>query len=181
MQIKHTGTKTALLVALVSFMMTLEAVAQASDDITNAQTNFNFIANVLQSFQRTGRLSDEIGLDGSEYQDFIRLLENSYQQFTRDFSPDSNFCKFYNDPENAIMEFEERAVLGFQYLPGLRGRQELYLKVSREFEQDILNSFGGIVLDRIRRLRLSSASFEYLPTRDLDAAETVNFADNACR
>jgi len=168
-----------LLTAALTFQW--QVVAQSATEIASAQSTFKFVANVLGNFQRTGRLYDEIGIDGSEYQHFIELLESTYEEFTRNFSPVSEFCQFYHDPKNGIMEIEERAVLGFQYLPDLSGRVENFQRLNRQFEQDVLESYGGQVLERIHQLKTNTTSFEYLPIQDLDATEIVNFADTACR
>jgi len=177
--------KTAGLVLLVAALTApFPVIAQPSSDIADVadvESTFKFVANVLATFRRTGRLLDAIGIDGSEYLHFIQLLESSYGEFTRDFSVDSEFCQFYQDPQNGIMEIEERAMLGFQYLPGLQGRQEYFQRLHLRFEEDVQESYGGQVLERIRVIKADITSFEYLPTRDLDPAETVNFADTACR
>lgn len=174
--------KTSGLVLLVAVLAApFQAIAQPSSAIADVESTFKFVANVFGNYRRTGRLLDAIGIDGSEYIHFIQLLESSYGEFTRDFSVESQFCQFYQDPENGIMEIEERAMFGFQYLPDLSVRLEYFQRLHRQFEQDVQESYGGQVLERIRVIKTDITSFEYLPARELDAAEIVNFADTACR
>lgn len=155
--------------------------AQSAEEVTSAESTFKFISSNLQNFQRTGRIDDAIGIDGSEYQFFIELLQDSYAEFSEYFSPQSSFCDFYLDPMNGIMEIEERAGVAFEYIPELAVRLENYINLDQEFQGNIAESFGTIVLERIRQMKLESTSFEYLPTWELDSSEILGFADTACR
>ena len=117
------GKTSGSVLLVVALTAPFQAIAQPSSDIADVadvESTFKFVANVLATYRRTGRLLDAIGIDGSEYIHFIQLLESSYGDFTRDFSAASEFCQFYQDPQNGIMEIEERAMLGFQYLPDLQ-------------------------------------------------------------
>jgi hypothetical protein len=179
--LKKMGKICKLVLFLAMIVGQTQSIAQSEPEIADVESTFKFVANVLGTFQRTGRLLDAIGIDGAEYQHFIQLLERSYGEFTRDFSTESRFCQFYLDPENGIMEIEERAVLGYQYLPDLSVRLEYFQQLHSRFEQDVQESYGGQVLDRIRVIKSDITSFEYLPTQELEGAQAINFADTACR
>ena len=155
--------------------------SQQSAPLVGAEQTFKFIANTLQSFERSGSINELIGLPATDVGRFIELLESSYQEYTRQFSPLSNFCRVYHDPNNAIMEIEQRAVLAFQYLPGLEARVERYIRLDQEFATKVQTAFGDTVLQNIVALKPQTLSYEYLPSFQMFGGDIVNFADTACR
>ena len=151
--------------------------AEATDD---AQASFNYISSTLQTFRGSGRLVNNPGIDGSDLEHFIALLEDAYQSFSRDFNSESAMCRFYRDPENARMTIEERAELSALYLRSVDARIELFALANREFQDAVLEQFGRIVLDNINALKLNSVSNQRLPSSTFDEAATISFLDTMC-
>lgn len=154
--------------------------ATEEEAIASAEASFKFIASSLQHFQRSGQIDSVLGLDGSEYEDFLALMRSSYGEFKQGFERGSALCRFYLDPENGRIEIEERANMGMQYLPALSARLQRYREVDARFQEMLVNSFGGGLLNRIQNLKYQATSYEYLPSWDLNAAEAIQFADTAC-
>lgn len=173
--------KSVSLIMLLVVCPTHIAVSQQANDVASAEQSFKFIAITLQGFRRAIGIDNEIGVNASDYEGFAALLEQHYLDFTDGFRPDSNFCNFYHDPDNAIMEIEQRAALAFQYLPELQGRLERYVNLDRQFKLQLRINFGQTVLENIQRLKPDAVTFEYLPIYEMDGSQTVNFADTACR
>lgn len=170
-----------LCLMVILFFSAGMAQGQTDTELTSAEQSFKFVAGTLQNYTRSGELESALGLDASDIESFIGLLRESYREFTRNFSPDSPFCSFYNDPNNAIMEIEERAGLGFQFLPAVASRQQRFVELDQQFQQGIRSIAGEGLLTRVNTLKKTTESFEYLPARTMDPAQTINFADTACR
>ena len=151
--------------------------AEATDD---AQASFNYISSTLQTFRESGRLVNNPGIDGSDLEHFIALLEDAYEGFSKDFNSDSAMCSFYRDPENGRMTIEERAELSFLYLRSIDARIELFDRANREFEEAVIDQFGRIVLENISSIKQDSLSNQRLPSSSFDEAATISFLDAMC-
>ena len=146
----------------------------------SADATFKFIASQLQSFERTGQIDASLGLDGSEYEDWLELLRTTYAQFKRGFTADSALCRTYLDPENGRMEIEERAQLAISLLPTLEQRLRYYQDQDALFQEAVQTSFGGGLLSRIDAQKGAASNYEYLPSWNLNVEEAIHFADTAC-
>ena len=151
--------------------------AEATKD---AEASFNYISSTLQTFHDSGRLVNNPGIDGSDLEYFIALLEDAYEGFSKDFNSESAMCRFYRDPENGRMTIEERAELSTAYLRSIDARIELFDSANEEFQEAVLDQFGRIVLDNINAAKLNSLSNQRLPSSTFDEADTINFLDAMC-
>ncbi len=148
--------------------------------IASAQSSFKYISSTLNTFRSSGRLTDNPGIDGSDLEHFILLLDEFYDSFTQGFGPDSSMCRFYRDPENGRMTIEERAELGFSFLRDLPARLERYVSIDKQFQDEVEDQFGSILKENINRIKLDSVSNQRLPASEFDEAAKINFADTAC-
>ncbi|PCJ27560.1 MAG: hypothetical protein COA96_03405 [SAR86 cluster bacterium] len=153
---------------------------QAQEKIVDADSSFKYIATTLQTFRGTGRLVDNPGIDGSDLEYFILLLEEFYQQFSRSFNGESAMCQFYRDPENSRMTIEERAELSFSYLGSLSNRINRFTKTNEEFQEQVEEQFGTILLNNIISLKVSSISYQELPSQEFNESERISFLDSEC-
>ena len=108
------------------------------------------------------------------------LLEEFHGRFLRDIGPDSPMCSFYRDPENGRMTIEDRAEIAYSFLPQLENRLRRYVEIDAAFQDEVANSFGTRVLDRINQIRAESVSNQMLPTWEFDEAARIAFADSMC-
>ncbi len=161
-------------------LMCMPSWLVAAEDIADAEASFKYIASTLQTFRDTGRLVNNPGIDGSDLEHFIALLDAAYSRFSRGFNSESAMCNFYRDPENGRMTIEERAEISFSYLRGLDARLELYLAANAEFKERVDEQFGRIVLDNITAIKKTSGSNQRLPSSAFDEAATINFLDSMC-
>lgn len=152
----------------------------AAEDIANAEASFAYISSTLQTFRNSGRLVNNPGIDGSDLEHFIALLDEAQQNFSREFNSESAMCRFYRDPENGRMTIEERAQISFSYLRDLDARVDLFLAANAEFENSFEEQFGRIVLDNINARKVESVSNQRLPSSAFDEAATINFLDSMC-
>lgn len=148
--------------------------------LASAESSFAYIASSLQTFQRTGRLADNPGIDGADLEFFIDLLETWYGEFRRNFGPASVTCAFYMDPANGRMTIEERAQLSFGMLPDLEARNARYIAVDREFQADVVAHFGSLLLRNINDAKTAARSNQRLPTANFEQSVIINFLDTAC-
>jgi hypothetical protein len=174
-------TRPGVLLLLLWLPVGLPSALAQQEQVVSAEQSFTFIASTLQAYNRDGRIEEEIGIGQDRLQDFIDLLTLHYREFTEGFSPTSNFCNFYRDPDNGLIEIEERAVLAFQYLPALPRRVERFINVDQQFMEQLEGSFGAAVLASVDRLKTQARHFEYLPAGEMYGEDMINFADTACR
>lgn len=159
--------------------------AYASDvsaqfSLASAESSFKYINSTLQTFRNTGRLVNNPGVDGSDLEAFMDVLEFYYDQFSGEFNSESSMCAFYLDPENGRMTIEERAELSFSFLRDLDDRISRYIETDEEFQNEIADEFGTFLLDNINELKLESVSNQQLPSSVFDEAAVINFIDSVC-
>lgn len=154
--------------------------AAQDEGIASAEQSFHYLAATLQTFRNSGRLVNNPGIDGADFEHFIELLEEFHSRFLSGIGPDSALCRFYRDPENGRMTIEERAEIAYGFLPSLENRLRRYLEIDAAFQQAVANSFGTRVLDRINQIKTESVSNQMLPTWEYDEAARINFADGMC-
>ncbi|MSR11807.1 MAG: hypothetical protein EXR84_08415 [Gammaproteobacteria bacterium] len=158
----------------------LTPTASAQSELASAEASFKYIANNLQSFLRTGHLADNPGVDGSDLEHYLELLETFYVEFRRDFGPDSVMCTFYHDPLNGRMTIEDRAELSFGILRNLPERNARYVAVDVEFKQELEDHFGSRLLDNINRAKTTVGSNQRLPSANFEQSLIINFLDTNC-
>ncbi len=166
--------------AQLLFLIALSPLLYGAEATEDAQASFNYISSTLQTFRGSGRLVNNPGIDGSDLEHYIALLEVAYQNFSREFNSESAMCRFYRDPENARMTIEERAELSALYLRSVDSRIELFASANREFQDEMLEQFGRIVLDNINAAKLNSVSNQRLPSSTFDEAALISFLDTMC-
>ena len=81
----------------------------AQTEISDAEQTFVYISSTLNIFKTTGRLVNNPGIDGSDLESFIELLEYYSEEFSKEFNADSAMCGYYLNPENSRMTIEEKA------------------------------------------------------------------------
>ena len=173
--------KTSLVKACCfSFLACLSPWLNGAEGIEDAQASFTYISSTLQTFRGSGRLVNNPGIDGSDLEFFIALLDESYLSFSREFNSKSAMCLFYRDPENSRMTIQERAELSLSFLRDLADRISLYVSANAEFKDNVDDQFGRIVLDAINVIKLESVSNQRLPSSAFDEAATINFLDSMC-
>lgn len=70
--------------------------AQEDQDGTLA---YYFVSNTLMSFNLSGQIEPNPGLDGSDIEEFLSILEQYDQLFNQDFSAGSVFCRRYSESQ----------------------------------------------------------------------------------
>jgi len=163
-----------------SFLACFSPWLNAAEGIEDAQASFTYISSTLETFRGSGRLVNNPGIDGSDLEFFIALLEESHLSFSKEFNSESAMCLFYRDPENGRMTIEERAQLSLSFLRDLADRITLYISANVEFKDDVDDQFGRIVLDDINVIKLDAVSNQRLPSSAFDEAATINFLDSMC-
>jgi len=164
----------------IVFLLGFSSCLHAAEGIEDAEQSFSYISSTLQTFRGTGRLVDNPGIDGSDLEHYIALLDQAYLGFSKFFNSESAMCRFYRDPENGRMTIEERAELSFSFLRDLPERISLYNSANAEFESAVEEQFGRLVLESIDRIKLESVSNQRLPSSAFDEAATINFLDSVC-
>ena len=165
----------------VLVLLCLGSIAVAQDDgAASAEQSFYYLAATLQAFRNSGRLVNNPGIDGADFEHFMELLEEYHGRFLRDIGPESPLCSFYRDPENGRMTIEERAEIAYSFLPSLENRLRRYIEIDAAFQEEVAKSFGTRVLDRINQIRSESVSNQILPTWEFDEAARIAFADGMC-
>ena len=149
-------------------------------EISDAEQTFVYISGTLNTFKTTGRLVNNPGIDGSDLESFIELLEYYSEEFSKEFNADSAMCGFYLNPENSRMTMEEKAQVSFSLLNSLETRIEHYLAVNEDFQEELAEEFGTFLLDNINELKLQSVSHLRLPRSELDEAAVISFLDSTC-
>lgn len=181
MRVKLGKTKNAgMLCALLVSLQYLLPVTYAQSELASAEASFQYIANTLQTFRRTGRLANNPGVDGSDMEHYLELLQIWYEEFRRDFGPDSAMCTFYLSPENGRMTIEERAELSFGMLRNLTERNARYIAVDIEFQSEVEEHFGSRLLEAINVAKVSITSNRRLPSANFEQSVIINFLDTSC-
>lgn len=171
---------TTLKLCCFSGLLCLTPWLSAADGIEDAGASFSYISSTLQTFRGSGRLVNNPGIDGSDLEYFIALLDEAHLSFSKEFNSESAMCSFYRDPENGRMTIEERAGLSFSFLRDLADRITLYISANDEFKESVEDQFGRIVLDDINAIKVESVSSQRLPSSAFDEAATINFLDSMC-
>ena len=154
--------------------------AFAQSELVSAEASFKYLANTLQTFRRTGRLPNNPGVDGADLEHFIELLQTYYDQFRLDFGPNSTACTFYMSPANGRMTIEDRAELSFSMLRKLPDRNARFIAVDKEFQAEVEDHFGSLLLDNINEAKATSTSNQRLPSADFEQSIIINFLDTSC-
>ena len=172
----------ALTAAVLLCFIALQPATAADPgaSISGAEASFRYIASTLRRFRDSGRLVNNPGIDGADFEEFFSLLRDFYTRFSRDFGADSAMCQFYTDPENSRMTIEDRAELGFSFMLELDDRLARYIQVDRDFQEAVEKEFGSILLANINAVKGDAVSNQRLPTSEFDEAARINFADTAC-
>ena len=170
------STFITLLVLLVGSI----SISNAQTEIIDAEQTYLYISSTLYTFKTTGRLVNNPGVDGSDLESFLELLEFYSDEFSDEFNSDSSMCEFYLNPENSRMTIEERAQVSFSFLRSLDERVEHYLFVNGNFQEELAEKFGTFLLDNINQAKKQSASHLRLPSASFDEAAVVNFLDSTC-
>tara|TARA_B100000945_G_C20330372_1_gene572089 strand:+ start:389 stop:916 length:528 start_codon:yes stop_codon:yes gene_type:complete len=170
------STFIALLVLLVGSI----SISNAQTEIIDAEQTYSYISSTLYTFKTTGRLVNNPGVDGSDLESFLELLEFYSDEFSDEFNSESPMCEFYLNPENSRMTIEERAQVSFSFLRSLDERVEHYLFVNGNFQEELAEKFGTFLLDNINQAKKQSASHLRLPSASFDEAAAVNFLDSTC-
>ena len=179
---RFTGFGAGVTATMLWFVFSLQPAVAADSkvSISSAEASFRYIASTLRRFRDSGRLVNNPGIDGADFEEFFSLLGDFYTQFSRDFGAGSAMCQFYTDPENGRMTIEERAELGFSFLLDIDDRIARYILVDRDFQEALEREFGSIVLANINAAKGAAISNQRLPTSQFDEAAKINFADTAC-
>ncbi len=155
-------------------------MVKAQSSIESAEQSFRYINNTLQTFRNTGRLTNNPGVDGSDLEAFMGLLEFYYEEFSSEFNSNSSMCQFYRDPENGRMTIEERAEISFGLLRDLDERIQRYIATDEEFQNEVADEFGTFLLDNINEIKTESVSNQQLPSSQFDEAAVISFIDSVC-
>ncbi len=153
------------------------SVAQTNSEADNT---FAYIKSTLDTFNGSGRLVNNPGIDGADLEPFIDVLSEFELAFRKEFSPNSAMCTFYLDPENARLTIEERAEIAFSMMSDLNDRRAAYNALANEFSTRIESEFGSIVLGNIEKLEDIAVSYLRLPSSNFDEAAQISFLDAAC-
>ena len=132
--------------------------------------------STLSTFRDTGRLVNNPGVDGSDLEAFIELLDFYYEQFSSGFNSDSAMCRFYRDPDNGRMTIEERAEISFSLLRELPDRIERYITVDEDFQNELADEFGTFLLDNINQIKIDSLSNQQLPLSEFDEEAVISLS-----
>ena len=149
--------------------------------VSDAEQTFAYISSTLNTFKTTGRLVNNPGIDGSDLESFIDLLEYYFAEFSDDFNAESAMCGYYLNPENSRMAIEEKAQISFSFLNSLEARIEKFLAVNEDFQEELAEDFGTFLLDNVNELKPQSVSQLRLPSSLFDEAAAINFLDSSCQ
>lgn len=164
----------------ISLLAQSRSETDIESNIKTAEGSFRYINSTLQTFRTTGRLVNNPGVDGSDLEAFIDLLNFYYEMFSSEFNSSSVMCQFYRDPANGRMTIEERAVISFGLLPDLENRIEKYILVEEEFQNEIADEFGTFLLNNINTIKGESISNQQLPSSHFEEASVISFIDSVC-
>ena len=164
----------------LALIVTCPYVGNAQVDITDAEQTYSYIASTLNTFRTTGRLVNNPGIDGSDLEAFLDLLDDYFGQFSSEFNSESRVCEFYRDPENNKMTIEEKADISFSFLRDLEERIEHYIAVNEDFLEQLAEEFGTFLLDNINEIKENSSSYQRLPSSSFDEAAVISFLDSNC-
>ena len=120
------------LIFLVTTAFPLHSHSQSS--IESAEASFRYVHSTLSTFRDTGRLVNNPGVDGSDLEAFIELLDFYYEQFSSGFNSDSAMCRFYRDPDNGRMTIEERAADFVRNYPEKSLKRTRLIKIYKEYK-----------------------------------------------
>lgn len=177
----HKTSSARLSVFVVSFLSQLLLLSSSvAQSIGDADQTFAYIKSTLDTFNGSGRLVNNPGIDGADLEAFIEVLTEFDLAFRQEFSSKSAMCTFYLDPNNARLTIEERAEIAFSTLSGLSERVERYKEIAQEFAARIEVEFGSMVLGNIKDLETVAVSYLHLPASDFDEAAQISFIDAAC-
>lgn len=174
------GFRIRLLCAIVIALQSLVPAVHAQSELASAEASFRYIANTMQTFRRTGRLANNPGVDGADLEHYLELMQTFYDEFRRDFGPDSAMCTFYRNPENGRMTIEDRAELSFSMLRTLTERNARYIAIDKEFQSELEDHFGSRLLEAINVAKVTTTSNQRLPSANFEQSVIINFLDTSC-
>jgi hypothetical protein len=148
--------------------------------IESARQSFAYITSTLNVFNSTGRLVNNPGIDGADLEAFIDVLDTYREQFSSSFNLDSAMCQFYLDSANARMSLEQKAEIAFSFLSDLTDRLDRFEGIDADFQETLESEFGSLILEQIKRQKLTVVSNQQLPTSGFGEAAVIAFIDSAC-
>lgn len=167
-------------IAVSVFFQFMLASVSAAQSVEDADQAFAYIKSTLDTFNGTGRLVKNPGIDGADLEAFIAVLDEFDLAFRQEFSNNSALCRFYLDPNNSRLTIEERAEIAFSTLSSLDRRVANYKGLVEEFAAKIRDEFGSIVLENIQEFEKTAVSYLRLPSSNFDEAAQISFIDSAC-
>ncbi len=167
-------------IALGFVCLWLFASLSFAQTIGSADNSFAYIKSTLDTFNGTGRLVKNPGIDGADLEAFIAVLNEFDGAFREEFSQTSAMCRFYLDPNNARLTIQERAEIAFSTLSDVERRGAMFKRLAQEFAAKIQEEFGRLVLENIQEFEKTAVSYLQLPSSDFDEAAQIAFIDGAC-
>lgn len=144
---------------------------------------YYFVSNMLQSFNLSGQIEPNPGLDGSDIEEFLSILEKYDQLFKQDFSAGSAYCRRFSDsPELAVTD-------SFDVLFGDGAWRKEVSRFGENFWTELGEKFGSRLMsgavDRAFELaKHPEIATEYrvaLPTIDFTVKERIGFSKQHCQ
>jgi hypothetical protein len=169
-------------VTILVFQFGLVGHGSAEED-RNKTLAYYFVSNTLLSFNLSGQIEPNPGLDGSDIEEFLSILEQYDQLFNQDFSVGSVFCRRY------LESSEIASTEAFDLLFSDGVWEEKVERLGESFWRELEEKFGSRLM--LRAVAQASALAKYFetnsqheiapPTVDFSPSERLEFSRRHCQ
>ncbi len=166
----------ALKVIILIFQFGFVAYGGAQG-VQDGSLAYYFVSNTLQSFNLSGQIEPNPGLDGSDIEEFLSILEKYDQLFNQSFSAGSAYChRFSESPELAVTEAFDTLFSDGAWWKGV-------IRFGENFWTELEEKFGSRVMSRAvsRASELITQIGVARPTMDLTVRERLGFSEKHCQ
>lgn len=169
-------------ITILVFQFGLLGHGSAQED-QDGSLAYYFVSDMLMSFNLSGQIEPNPGLDGSDIEEFLSILEQYNHLFTQDFSAGSVFCRRY------LESWEMAATGAFDLLFSDGVWEEKVVSLGENFWRELEEKFGSRLVSRA--VAQASARPKYfetnsqdgiaLPTVDFTLSERLEFSKQHCQ
>jgi hypothetical protein len=157
-----------LKVTILVFQFGLVGYGSAQED-QDGPLAYYFVSDMLMSFNLSGQIEPNPGLDGSDIEEFLSILKQYDQLFSQDFSVGSVFCRRYLESrEVAITE-------AFDLLFGDGIWEGKIARLGENFWRELEEKFGSRLMSRAVAQASLIAKYSETKSQQGIAPPTVNF------
>lgn len=169
-------------VAIFIFQFGLIGHGSAQED-QDGTLAYYFVSNTLMSFNMSGQIEPNPGLDGSDIEEFLSILEQYDQLFNQDFSAGSIFCRRYSESQEIAITkaFDVLFSDGFWKAKVARFGEDFWRELEEKFGSRLMLRALAQASSLAKHRENNSQDGLAFPSVDFTLSERLRFSKLHCQ